>query len=303
MDPITPGIYPMLYTFFDADGRIDPDQVRRGAEAAIGCGVHGLAWGGLASEANKLSREEKRALAEAVLSAADGRLPVSITITESTAAGQIEAARHALDHGAAWIVMQPPPVARLEEAALVEHFARIADAVDGPLGIQNAPEFIPVSLGHGGIARLLDRTGNIRILKAEGSPIHIAEVMEAVAGRAVVFNGRNGLDLVDDLRMGCRGCIPGPECADVHAAVFDAWEAGDRETAIAHYRTVLPLLRQLMASIDSILCYGKRLAADRFGLGPVHDRLPGLSPHPAGLSVVAEWAKALPPCGGGPGGS
>lgn len=295
MDTVTPGIYPMLYTFFDAAGGVDHAMLRRQVEAAIGCKVHGLAWGGLASEANKLSPEEKQAATTTVLEQADGRLPVTITLSAPTAQGQRAAAAHARGLGAAWLVLQPPHVARLDEGALIDHYALIADAVEGPLGIQNAPEFIPVSLSHAGIARLLERTGNVTVLKAEGSPIHIAELMERVGERAMVFNGRNGLDLVDDLRLGCKGCIPGLECADLQAAIYERWVAGDRDGAIATYRTALPLLRQLMAGIDVLLCYGKRLAAARFELGPVHDRLPGVLPSPAGIATVDFWAGALPP--------
>ena len=294
MSDIARGIYPMLYTFFDAAGRVDHDQVRRGVDAAIACGVHGIAWGGLASEANKLSPDEKRALAETVLARVARRVPVSITLTESTAERQIAAAAHAFQHGADWVVLQPPHVGRLGEDALVGHYARIAEAVAGPVGIQNAPEFIAVSLSHAGISRLLDATENIRVLKAEGSALYIAELMEVVGGRAAVMNGRNGLDLIDDLRLGCIGCIPGAEAADVQAAIFDAFMAGDRDGAIGTYRTLLPLLRQLMTTIDGILCYGKRLAAERFSLGEVHDRLPGMLPRPAGLEIVSFWARALP---------
>src|SRR5260370_9739699 len=40
---------------------------------------------------------------------------------------------------------------------------------------------------------------------------------------------------------------------------------------------ILPLITFLMQSIESFLCYGKRLLARRLGLGPVQVRAPGLA--------------------------
>ena len=58
------GIYPMLYAFFGADGELDRQAMRRQTEAAIGAGAHGIAVGGLCTEANKLSTAERRRLIE-----------------------------------------------------------------------------------------------------------------------------------------------------------------------------------------------------------------------------------------------
>ncbi len=50
-----------------------------------------------------------------------------------------------------------------------------------------------------------------------------------------------------------------------------------------------------MDSIDHLLCYGKRLAARRLGLGEVNDRAPGARPEPYGLEVLRRLAKDLEP--------
>jgi 4-hydroxy-tetrahydrodipicolinate synthase len=49
-----------------------------------------------------------------------------------------------------------------------------------------------------------------------------------------------------------------------------------------------------MQSIDQFLCYGKRVAARRLGLGTVHDRKPTQAPEPLGLATAARYAAALP---------
>ena len=287
------GIYPMLYAFFDAAGQVDEGAQQAQVEACIAVGVHGLAVGGLASECNKLSTEERRHHAAWTLKAADGRVPVSVTLSDNTVEGQIEGVRHAADLGAAWAVLQPPPVKTASEEALIRFFGAVADASPLPIGIQNAPEYIGIGLSNAGLIALAERHPNVTILKAEGPALYIGMLAEDAQGRFEILNGRNGVGLIDDLRAGCTGCIPGVECCDVETRIYEAWTRGDREEAERLFKEILPLLHFLMTGIDHLLCYGKRLAARRVGLGEVHDRGPAQSPHPFGLQVLEAWSRSL----------
>jgi 2-keto-3-deoxy-L-arabinonate dehydratase len=51
-----------------------------------------------------------------------------------------------------------------------------------------------------------------------------------------------------------------------------------------------------MQSLETLICYGKRLFAARAGL-TVHDRGPALRPTEFGLSLVARHAEVLGPFG------
>ena len=82
------GIYPMLYAFFTRENVLDRNAHRKQVNASIAAGAHGLAIGGLASECNKLSTEEKRQLVEWTIEDAAGRVPISVTLTENTLSGQ-----------------------------------------------------------------------------------------------------------------------------------------------------------------------------------------------------------------------
>jgi 4-hydroxy-tetrahydrodipicolinate synthase len=55
---------------------------------------------------------------------------------------------------------------------------------------------------------------------------------------------------------------------------------------------MLPAIGFVMQSIESLICYGKRLFCARAGL-PVHDRAPALRPSPAGEAILARIAHAL----------
>jgi 4-hydroxy-tetrahydrodipicolinate synthase len=287
------GIYPMLYAFFRTDNTLDREAHRRQVGAAIAAGAHGLAVGGLASECNKLSTEEKRTLVEWTAEDTAERVPLSVTVSENTLEGQKLAVAHARDAGAAWAVMQPPPVRGASADALVNFFAAVAADAGLPLAIQNAPEYIGIGLDNAGMLELARRAPAISILKAEGPAPYINRLMHDAGDRFAVFNGRNGVELIDNLRAGCAGTIPGVECCDHQVKIYDLWRAGDTAAATDNFRRVLPLLAFLMLNIDHLLCYGKRLAARRLGLGDVHDRGPALQPQAADLDTLDFWSHDL----------
>jgi 4-hydroxy-tetrahydrodipicolinate synthase len=58
---------------------------------------------------------------------------------------------------------------------------------------------------------------------------------------------------------------------------------------------VLPAIVFVMQSLDTLICYGKRLAALRMGLPEVYDRAPALAPTAFGLACVRRYANALGP--------
>ena len=287
------GIYPMLYAFFDADGQLDRDACRKQVDACIAAGSHGLAVGGLATECNKLTTIEKRQLSDWVLSDAAGRVPVSVTISEPTISGQIEMIQAASGNGAAWVVLQPPPVKSASEAELIKFFGQVADDSPVPVGIQNAPQFIGIGLTDAGLIELNNRHPNVSILKAEGDAVLSGQLAAASAGTFDLFNGRNGIDLLDTLRAGFAGVIPSSDTVDVEARIYNLYHAGEHGEAEREFKEILPLLTFLMISLEHLICYGKRLTARRIGIENVFDRTPAKAPTAFGLEVLSHWSRDL----------
>jgi 4-hydroxy-tetrahydrodipicolinate synthase len=231
-----------------------------------------------------------------VLEAVAGRVPVSVTIAENTVAGQVELAREAQAAGAGWVVLQPPPVTGAGEAELIGFYGAVADRVEVPVGIQNAPQFLGIGVSTAGFAELQRRHPGVSILKAEGAAsTYIAPLAAELGGTYRLFNGRNGIDLTDSLRAGCDGIIPGVETCDRQAEIYELFRAGETAEADRHFAQLLPLLSFLMLSIDHLLCYGKRLAARRLGLATVHDRGPAQQTSAFGLEVMENWSRDLGP--------
>jgi 4-hydroxy-tetrahydrodipicolinate synthase len=252
---------------------------------------------GLATEVSKLTLTERRSVVEWAAADLAGRLPMAVTIFGATPAEQTTAVAHAASCGAALAILQPPRDPAMDEASLLDFFAAVMAGAAIPMGIQNAPEYLGVGLSPAGIAALAHRAENFRVLKGEGPAELIARTVTATAGQIAVFNGRGGLELPDNLRAGCAGLIPAPDCFEAQVKIYDAMRRGDEAEAERLYEKILPAIVFVMPSIDHLTVYGKRLVAARMGLGRVYDRGAALQATPFGEAAVARFAAALGPYG------
>jgi 4-hydroxy-tetrahydrodipicolinate synthase len=296
------GVYPMLYAFFDAQGRLDRDAMRAQVEYCVANGAHGIAALGLGTEVSKLSPEERRLVMDWAAEDLAGRLPLAITVFGATPAEQIAFVRAAAARGADWVILQPPPAkgdrtgGPITEDRLVDFFGAVADAAPVPVAIQNAPQYIGVGLSGAGIERLRREHPNVRLLKAEGSAVETRALIELTAGRIDVFQGRGGLEFIDVMRAGCVGMIPSVEFCHMQSRMFDLMRTGraeDEAEAERLYGALAPLIVFLMQSVGQFLCYGKRLTARRVGVGEVHDRAPAQAPTAFGLECLFRHAAVL----------
>ncbi|MFN0159741.1 MAG: dihydrodipicolinate synthase family protein [Burkholderiales bacterium] len=285
------GIYPILYAFFDANGSLDEAAMRRQIEVCADRPGQGVAALGLATEVGKLSPAEKRRIIDWTVSGVEGAKPVAITISGDTVAEQIELAAYAAERGATWLILQPPRDRTQPETYYFDFFSAVMAQARLPCAIQNAPEYLGVGLSPQGIARLARERANFVLLKGEGPAVLIREVIAANPGLSV-FNGRGGLELTDNLAAGCAGMIIGVDSFDWQARIFAAARGGRTEEAEDLYRAILPGIVFMMASLEHLTCYGKRIAACRLGLA-VHDRAPALAPTAFGLKRVATLADRL----------
>jgi 4-hydroxy-tetrahydrodipicolinate synthase len=295
------GVYPMLYAFFDAAGRLDRGAMRAQVEYCVASGAHGIAALGLGTEVSKLAHAERRQVVAWVAEDLAGRLPLAITVFGATTEEQIAFVRAAAERGADWVILQPPQprdqtAPPITEDLLVDFFGAVADAAPVPVAIQNAPQYIGIGLSSAGLDRLSRDHPNVRLLKAEGSAVETRALIELTEGRMAVFQGRGGMEFTDVIRAGCVGMIPSVESCHVQSRMFELMRTGRAEDAAEAerlYAELAPLIVFLMQSVAQFVCYGKRLTARRIGLAAVHDREPAQAPTAFGLDCLARHAAVL----------
>lgn len=288
------GVYPMLMAFYDQQGKLDPAGLRLQVDAAIACGCEGIAILGLATDVNKLALEERRQVLEIVSTYLKGRLPLSVTVAENTPEGQTAFSELAVDLGADWIILQPPPAVEVDEQELIAFFGATIDRLSVPVGIQNAPMYLQIGLSNAGLRELHRRHPQLKIVKVEDDPLVIARLIEETHGELDVFVGRDGMEMIDLLNAGAAGLIPGFESCDRIASAYRQYRNGDQTDAWKSYREVESGIVFLERSINHYVTYAREIAARRLGISPIIHRLP--KPRsPLGIEIAERVASDLGP--------
>src|ERR1700761_520206 len=135
------GVFPVVPTIFDADGRLDLEGQRRAVDCMIDAGSQGLCILANFSEQFVLSDAERDQVLEAVLHHVAGRVPVIVTTTHFASHICAERSRRAQDAGAAMVMIMPPyhgATIRVSEAAIYQFFRTVSEAVAIPIMIQDA---------------------------------------------------------------------------------------------------------------------------------------------------------------------
>ena len=296
LQPVSAGIYPMLYSFFDAQGQLRLDAFKKQIDAVLASDATGLAILGLGTEVSKLSPPEHLQVLDVVSTYLAGRVPLFVTVFGSTADVQINFAKRAVDVGASALLLQPPMTGNdqyHDESELSGFFSDVISSVDCPVGIQNAPGFLGFGLSDDSLIALANRHGNFAVAKLECSAVALHRVADALRDSVMVFNGRCGLELPDNLRAGAQGLIPALESVDKTSAIYNAFVSGDQDSADNIYADLLPTLSFIMQGIPHYLTYGKLVASMRLGIEFGGSREPAMQPTDFGVDCARRFASHL----------
>ena len=273
----------MLVTPFLEDGALDEEGLIRLVEHVVGSKVHGIAVGGLASEAHALSDQERRRIMEIITSQVRGRVPVLVAVTAESTPLAIALARHAEQSDATAIMLAPPFITRAGIGDLQRHYGAVAEAVRLPIVIQDAPGYIGRELGVELMACLVREYSNICSVKTEALPAGsiIAELRAKLGQSVSIFSGTGGLYFLDALRAGAAGTVPGCDVPRFLVGVYQAYAAGRLAEAEDRFRKILPLLVYQMQSLDICIASEKCILAHKGIIARPHLRspAPGLGRH------------------------
>lgn len=303
------GIWPIQFACFDAQDRLDREAMRIQTLCALESGAPGVAVLGLATEVDKLSLDERQALIAWLAEDLDGELPFAVTISGVSIAEQRALAGYAIGQGARYLILQPPSVGSLGRQTpqfYFDFFAAVMEELPagsgGPVtvGIQNAPEYLGVGLTPDALAALAALRPDFGFVKGEGSSTVIERTIARLGVRLPVLNGRGGLELIENLQAGCSGMIVAPDSADAQLRVYELFRAGRLPDAHTCYARILPEIVFVMQSLDTLVCYGKRIAAWRMGFEVEYDRAPALRPTEFGLRMARQHADRLGPISAAP---
>jgi 4-hydroxy-tetrahydrodipicolinate synthase len=243
--PLT-GVFPVLPTPFDAEGRPDPNSLGKLVDYLLRCGVDGITYPGVASEVGQLTIAEREALLDVVIAKVAGRVPVIAGVSSSDIATTVRLAASATGRRAAALMVAVPPD-RKGAAEQIAYFSEVAQATTGGavLMLQNVPPPVGAGLDPEVLLEVLAAVPSIRYVKEETLPSgqRLSVLLEkAPANLLGVFGGAGGRYITDELRRGAAGTMPAIELAEVHTALFKAHHEGDADRVRELFTRMLPVL-------------------------------------------------------------
>jgi 2-keto-3-deoxy-L-arabinonate dehydratase len=292
------GVVPVAPTPFDEHDEVDYEGQRRIVDFLVDAGVNGICILANYSEQFALTDAERERLMTTVLDHVAGRVPVIVTTSHFGHKIAAERSRRAQQAGAAMVMLMPPyhgATIRPDEPQIFDFFRGVADAIDIPIMIQDAP-VSGVPLRTEFLARLAREIEHVQYVKVEaaGAAAKLRGLI-ALAGAALPgpIDGEEGITLLADLDAGATGTMPSALQPDLLRPIVEKFRCGDRATSIGLYERSLPLIlyenRQCGFQAAKVLMHeGGIISCER-------PRAPTAALHPATRAGLVELARRLDP--------
>ena len=238
------GVFVALVTPMKANGDIDFRNLGKQVDAMVAAGIHGLIPLGSTGEFYAMTAGERRAVIQATIEAADGRLPVVAGANASSTRDVIAFSREAEQLGCDGVMLAAPYYSLPTPEELFAHFSAVNAAIGIPIMLYNYPGRTGVDMSPEFIGRLAGLS-NVRYVKeSTGDITRISTLLRTCGDRIGVFCGGDGVAF-ESLALGAIGWVGG--VANVaprqHVELYRLIaERQDYEAARRLYFQRLPLL-------------------------------------------------------------
>lgn len=177
------GIIPPMATPLADANELDEAGVERLVEHMIAGGVHGLFLLGTCGEGPSLSYRLRRHLVDRVTKQVDGRVPVLVSITDTSPAETLTAARHAADAGADAVVLAPPYYYPIGQADLVAYVLDVVRQVPLPVMLYNMPSLTKLAFNAESVRRLMEVEAIVGLKDSSGDLDYFRSIRELCTAR------------------------------------------------------------------------------------------------------------------------
>ncbi|MCL2499643.1 MAG: 4-hydroxy-tetrahydrodipicolinate synthase [Defluviitaleaceae bacterium] len=248
-------------TPFDAGNRFNPEeyeklikfQIENGTDAIVSCGTTG--------ELSTLSKDEHIEVVRTAVSAAkkygeaQGRnVPVIAGAGGNNTAYCEEIGRELTKAGADALMYTTPYYNKTSQRGLIEHFTRIAAAVNVPIVMYNIPPRTAMNMTPKTMAELAKIPNITAVKEASGDFGHVAEIAERCGDALDIYSGNDDY-IVPILSLGGKGVIStiaNIAPAQVHDLVIKL-HAGDVAGSRKIQLGILPIVRCLFTDVNPIV--------------------------------------------------
>lgn len=205
------GVTVAMTTPFLEDKGIDYEAAALHTEFLISKGVHCLYPCGTTGEMLRMTLGERKKIAEVIVNAARGRLPVYIQCGAASEQDTIELVRHAEAIGADGVGVVTPQFFGLKDQEMIAHYVAVANSVSEnfPVYLYNIPQCAANDITVAQIEGILEKTRNVIGIKY--SYPDIDRTLDYLSINNWQFSVMHGNDrvLVAMKALGCDGTVSG----------------------------------------------------------------------------------------------
>jgi N-acetylneuraminate lyase len=278
------GIIPALYACYDKNGAVSIPRTKALTQWLIDQGVDGLYVGGSSGECIYQTKDERKAVLEAVMEIAKGKITVIAHIACNNTAESCELAKHAESLGVDAIASIPPIYFKLPPYAIAKYWNDMsAAAPNTEFIIYNIPQLAGVSLTTDLLNEMLK---NPMVAGVKNSSPATQDIQmwrdEAIKQNRsfAVFNGPDE-QLISGLVMGACGGIGGTYgvMPKLYIKLYQCVKSGDMATALDIQNDCCRIIYKLCTGCGNLYAMIKETLR-RMGCpdcGSVRDPLPELA--------------------------
>lgn len=289
------GLYTVMITPFDAQGKLDQEGLRRNLRYQIQHKVDGIVVLGTTGESPTLNSQEKQKVIEIALEEVKGKATLLVGTGSYSTERTITETRQAQEMGADAALIITPYYNRPTQEGFYRHFEAICQATSIPLCVYNNQARTGQNLQTDTLKRLAHFPSIIGVKEASGSIMQINEVIDAFGKNQRNFTVMSGDDILTLPLMALGGhgimsvasnLIPGPMLSFVQAAL-----AGDFQQARAWHYQLFPLFKSIFIETNPIPI---KAAMQLCGMAAGSCRLPLCDLSPMNLQHLKQILNGLP---------
>lgn len=291
------GVIPAFYACYDENGAVSAEGAKALTRHLISKGVKGVYVGGSSGECIYQHPDERKALLEAVMSEAEGKLTVIAHVGCNNTADSVELAAHAESVGVDAIASIPPIYFHLPEHAIARYWNAMSEAAPNTeFVIYNIPQLAGTALTMSLLNEML-KNPNVVAVKNSSMPTQDIQMFKDAGiaargeGNFVVFNGPDE-QFVAGRAIGADGGIGGTYA--VMPELYNAMHRLVDEGRIAEARAIQydanRIIYKMCEAHGNLYAVQKELLHRMYGLnlGSVRAPMPGLVPGDEAVVVEAQ---------------
>jgi dihydrodipicolinate synthase/N-acetylneuraminate lyase len=243
-------------TPYTRTGAVDFEDLEREVEFLDRCGAHGIVWPQLASGYRGLTKEERMRGMETLGKAAKGKKAALVLGVQAANTAQMLEFTEKAESLAPDALIAMPPYEGKSLDDYRAYYQALARATRRPVFIQTTGGAKGIDPPVEFLVELAREHPHLGYIKEELEPLfdRMKVLIRNKPAIKAVFSGMDGVSMTYEMRFGSDGTMPAASLTDIHAQVWDLYQAGEKDKARDVFGAFL-LMRNAMREFANLTPY------------------------------------------------